>query len=141
MCAEGITLFDGSRESRADDRSTDSRIGGSPLEWIGLDAMLVRVGCYKMSSVRCHASEPTPLGGCTCCYANKHDYDPVAGLSGYQTRSGCTEVRHGTWIRTRHVLDQPERRTHSLERLGQGTGLSRVPCLLVDDPGACLWEG
>ena len=49
MCAEGITLFDGSRESRADDRATDSRIGGAPLERIGPDTVLVGVGCCEMS--------------------------------------------------------------------------------------------
>ena len=52
-CTEGITLFDGSRESKADDRSADSRIGGSPLDQIGRDAMLAGVvGCCEMSSVR-----------------------------------------------------------------------------------------
>lgn len=55
MCAEGITLFDRSRKARADNGSADSRIGGSPLERIGLDAMLVWVGCCEMSSVPCHA--------------------------------------------------------------------------------------
>lgn len=45
MCAEGITLFDGTWEAGTDNGSADSRIGGSPLERIGLDTMLVWVGC------------------------------------------------------------------------------------------------
>lgn len=54
MCAEGITLFDRSRKSRTDNGSADSRIGGSPLERIRLDAMLVWVSYCEVPSVRCH---------------------------------------------------------------------------------------
>lgn len=64
MCAEGITLFDRRWESRTDDRSPDSRLRGSPLKRIGLNAMLVGVGCCK-NVVNWMSPKWTSARGCT----------------------------------------------------------------------------
>ena len=43
MCAKSITSFDRTRKSRADDWSTDGGVRSSPLERMGLDAMLIGI--------------------------------------------------------------------------------------------------
>ena len=48
MSSDGITLFNGSSKTRADDRSTDLGILGTPCEREGLDTMLVWVGYMRV---------------------------------------------------------------------------------------------
>ena len=90
MCAESITLFDGRWQSRANNGSTDGRIGRPPLKRKGSDAMLIWVCCHEMLSVDCiqMSDQSQGLYGS---YANNMNMIRRRGkwrASGYQTLSG-----------------------------------------------------